>query len=59
MVKFSKSMAELSPFSIFLIISQWKLVIKYLETSRFSVFLIISQWKLVNKISHEPLKLGS
>ena len=29
------------------------------ELSPFSVFLIISQCKLVNKISQEPLKLGS
>ena len=38
LVKFSQSITELSPFS---------------------VFLIITQWNLVNKISQEPLKLGS
>ena len=38
LVKFSKSMTELSPFSI---------------------FLILSHCKLVNKISQEPLELGS
>ena len=86
-------MTELSPFSVFLIITQCKLVNKisqeplelgsrYLdhrlclrcrlpdsllvkfcksmtELSPFSVFLIITQCKLVNKISQEPLELGS
>ena len=93
LVKFSQSITELSPFSVFLIITQWNLVNKIsqeplqlgswnlyhrlclkckwpdqllvkfsqfiTELSPFSVFLIITQWNLVNKISQEPLQLGS